>query len=149
MTPTKACPVILRSAAGPELLAFRHPLADLQLVKGTIEAGEALADAAIRELREEAGIASARLVRDLGIWRSGHESQVWSFHQLSANQPLPDAWSHQTDDDGGHVFRFFWHPIGLKDLQRSTGSNLLNEWHPVFVGALAFIERQLRADRMS
>ena len=137
MIPTKACPVVLRTGAGLELLAFRHPLAGLQLVKGTIEAGEAPVEAAIRELREEAGISDARFVRNLGTWRTGHESQVWSFHQLAAHQSLPDAWSHKTEDDGGHIFRFFWHQIDSKD---STPSS---EWHPVFLGALDFIQRQL------
>ena len=77
MTPGKACPIIVGSVAvGVELLAFHRPLAGLQFVKGTIEVGEAPVNVAIRELREEAGIADARFVRNLGIWRSDHESRV-------------------------------------------------------------------------
>jgi 8-oxo-dGTP pyrophosphatase MutT (NUDIX family) len=48
----KACPVVLRSLGDGEILAFEHPLAGWQLVKGTVEAGELPRDAAIRELYE-------------------------------------------------------------------------------------------------
>lgn len=38
MRANKACPVVLRHSTELEILAFRHPLAGLQLVKGTVEA---------------------------------------------------------------------------------------------------------------
>ena len=38
MAVDKACPVVLRHTTELEVLAFRHPLAGLQLVKGTVEA---------------------------------------------------------------------------------------------------------------
>ncbi|MCS6759693.1 MAG: NUDIX domain-containing protein [Candidatus Devosia euplotis] len=38
------------------MLVFRHPLAGIQLVKGTRESGEALVSGVLRELAEEAGI---------------------------------------------------------------------------------------------
>lgn len=47
---------------------------------------------------------------------------------------LADAWSHHTADDGGHVFRFFWHP--LDELPNE-------EWHPIFRDALAVIRQRL------
>ena len=71
MSPNKACPVILSCIAGPRILLFRHPLAGVQLVKGTIESGETPAEAALRELSEEAGIDDASIVSDLGCWNAG------------------------------------------------------------------------------
>ena len=108
MTPTKACPVVLRAVQNHlEILAFEHPLAGLQLIKGTIEAGEHPADAAVRELHEESGIEGVAAV-DLGLWESGYEGRLVAS-PLPVAHPLPDTWVHHTQDDGGHDFRFFWH----------------------------------------
>ena len=53
----KVCPIVSRcSNATPEILMFRHPLAGIQLVKGTVEPSENPADAARRELFEESGL---------------------------------------------------------------------------------------------
>ena len=48
----KACPVILRVNQNNELeiLAFKHPMAGNQLVKGTIEDGETLEQACVLSL---------------------------------------------------------------------------------------------------
>lgn len=62
MIATKVCAVVVRDG---RLLMFRHPRAGGQLVKGSIEYGEDIGSAAIRELFEEAGI-RARVVADLG-----------------------------------------------------------------------------------
>jgi 8-oxo-dGTP pyrophosphatase MutT (NUDIX family) len=63
----KACPVVLRSPQGKcEILAFCHPLAGHQFVKGTVEAGETPAAAALRELYEEAGITAQAITTMLG-----------------------------------------------------------------------------------
>jgi|TARA_R100000027_G_scaffold36772_1_gene27027 8-oxo-dGTP pyrophosphatase MutT (NUDIX family) len=52
----KACPVVLRNRENQlEILAFRHSLAGIQLVKGTIEPNESSLAASQRELFEEAG----------------------------------------------------------------------------------------------
>jgi 8-oxo-dGTP pyrophosphatase MutT (NUDIX family) len=133
----KACPVVLRSLGGREILAFEHPLAGFQLVKGTVEAGEMPREAAIRELYEEAGVKADGVVADLGLWESGHEAQMWSFHLCAVPAPLPDSWTHWAADDGGHEFRFFWHPLHEEPSAR---------WHPVFRGALAFIRRCVLTD---
>jgi len=132
MTPNKACAVVLRdSAQGAELLVFAHPIAGIQLVKGTIEPGESCDEAALRELEEEAGVSAATVTRQLGVWQSGFECQVWSFSLCVPAAPLPDAWAHQAEDDGGHLFRFFWHPLAAAPT---------NQWHPLFQGALGFIQ---------
>ena len=78
--PGKACPVVIRGQGAIEILAFEHPLAGLQLVKGMIEPGESSRDAALRELREESGLIASNVLADLGIWIPGYENQIWAFH---------------------------------------------------------------------
>jgi len=114
---------------------FRHPLAGCQLVKGSIEPGESPAEAALRELYEEAGIAGAHLVVDLGLWAANEELQVWSFHLCESVQPLPNAWSHRCADGGGHVFEFFWHPLADEP----------PDCWPVFVRAVHAVRARLGA----
>lgn len=129
----KACPVVLRSKAVLEVLAFAHPLAGLQLVKGSVEPGEASAVAAVRELAEEAGI-NGEVLADLGVWHSPLTGHNWAFHQCQVAHDLPDTWTHFAEDDGGHEFRFFWQPLF---------SEPSAAWHPLFQGALAFLRQRL------
>jgi len=77
--PRKACPVVARSTNGClEVLAFRHPIAGYQLVKGTIERDETVQRAAERELLEESGIAvTAGDV--LGAVQMQEPAQEWHF----------------------------------------------------------------------
>lgn len=135
MLPNKACPVVLSSSLPLRLLLFRHPLAGTQLVKGTIENGETPREAALRELTEESGIEDAMVEIDLGCWNAEHQDQIWSFHLCRAGRRLPERWAHQTLDDHGHVFEFFWAP--LEDLPYV-------DCHPVFQRALRFLCQRLR-----
>ncbi|WP_460106655.1 NUDIX domain-containing protein [Pseudomonas sp. S3_E04] len=89
MRPNKACPIILSHSHPPRILLFRHPLAGVQIVKGTIEAGESARQAALRELNEEAGIDCATVSADLGCWDADHLAQVWSFHLCDPRIALP------------------------------------------------------------
>ncbi|WP_225422482.1 NUDIX hydrolase [Pseudomonas huaxiensis] len=129
-SPGKACAVLLSHDQPPRLLLFRHPQAGVQLVKGSIEPGEAPARAALRELKEESGIIDARVLADLGTWDAGHQGQIWSFHLCTAHDPLPEHWTHQTEDDHGHLFSFFW--AALDELP-------WDECHPLFQRALRFL----------
>jgi 8-oxo-dGTP pyrophosphatase MutT (NUDIX family) len=127
MTPTKACPVVVRrEPSGDQLLVFRHPKAGVQLVKGTIEHGEDPASAAVRELAEESGLLDARVVRSIGIWSPGYEHQVWAFLEILVPPAVPEEWTHRTDDAGGLEFSFFWHPF-------------CNEWHWLYVAAFEYL----------
>ncbi|UDF37613.1 UNVERIFIED_ORG: NUDIX domain-containing protein [Shinella sp. XGS7] len=138
MEPNKACPVVARVRDDEvEVLAFRHPLAGLQLVKGTIESGETASAAAVRELAEEAGLAPAGLVTALGVWQSQYQAQVWSFHLVPVAAATPEAWEHYTHDGGGHIFSFFWHPLRIEPTA---------EWHPLFQGALMQLRALLNPD---
>jgi 8-oxo-dGTP pyrophosphatase MutT (NUDIX family) len=136
MVPTKACPIVLRDSAVPKIMVFRHPSAGIQLVKGTIEAGENPADAALRELREESGISDAAVRQDLGCWDAGYDGQIWSLQLCTATRALPESWIHRCADDGGLDLHFFW-----RDLE-AGGSE---DWHPLFRRALEFIRRRIEA----
>ncbi|SEE33940.1 8-oxo-dGTP pyrophosphatase MutT, NUDIX family [Pseudomonas anguilliseptica] len=134
---TKACPVVVRMIDGLEyLLVFKHPLAGYQLVKGTIEWAERPAHAAVRELAEESGICNAQAVRDLGSWNAGYEQQIWSFQLCEVAESLPHQWRFNTDDDGGHVFEFFWHPLS---------ADFPTPCHRLFQAAWAQIRKRLYA----
>lgn len=123
MTVEKACPVVVRRRGSRlDVLAFDHPSAGKQFVKGTIEPGESPIAAAARELREESGLAIASAMTFLGAHRIGPERQLWHFFRYAASG-LPDAWQHATADDHGHIFSFFWHPLDMP---------LNQDWHPVF-----------------
>ena len=125
----KACPVVTRPGDhGHEVLAFRHPFAGKQFVKGTIDPGEAPALAAARELREESGLVLPSTMRFLGATEIGTERLVWHFFHVSW-PGLPEQWDHVTEDDGGHVFRFFWHRLDAP---------FDDDWHPLFPEAHGF-----------
>ncbi|MCY1374406.1 hypothetical protein D9M69_617460 [compost metagenome] len=134
MRPTKACPVVLRHLGLPEILVFEHPLAGIQLVKGSIESGESPERAALRELAEESGLVAIGSTQSLGIWESGFNEQVWSFHLCEMADPPADSWAFRTEDGGGLDFRFFWHPLESKPSP---------DWHWVYRNALAFIRSRI------
>ena len=135
-TTAKAVPILLRkTSAETEILVFRHPLAGVQLVKGSIEAGEAVEGAAIRELCEEAGLCATAVVGDLGVWMNTYASQEWHLQLVRQRHELPDCWDFRTDDGGGLTFSFFWHRLDADGTA---------EWHPMYREALAVIRARLR-----
>lgn len=130
----KVVPVLLRGQSQLDILAFRHPLAGTQLVKGTLEDGERPDEAALRELAEESGIEDAVVERPLGELAYPGIAQYWRFFLCSVPRPLQDEWTFFTQDDGGLNFAFFWHELNkLPD----------NSWHPDFHRALSLIRRNL------
>jgi len=133
----KACPIVLQQdrEGTQRILAFEHPLAGFQLIKGSIEAGESPEGAATRELAEESGIADAHLVCDLGIFDVGPPNQTW-YPFVYQTHVLPESWAFRTTDDGGHDFRFFWHPLAVSADER---------WHIIFQQALFEIRARLIA----
>lgn len=126
----KVCPVVQRKRSSQtEILVFRHPLAGTQLIKGTVESGEASRKAAERELFEESGMvlmAGCRLFE----WQQNRDAPVWHIYLMQNGDHLPDTWSHYCADDSGHLFSFYWHPLWkVPDAS----------WHPIFVDALGAI----------
>lgn len=105
----KACAVVLHPDGAPlRLLAFEHPQAGVQLVKGRIKPGETPQYAAMRELYEEAGLESTAA---LPLCVEEIEGVRWHFILCRAKPPVRARWQHFCDDDGGHLFRFFWQQI--------------------------------------
>jgi chloramphenicol 3-O phosphotransferase len=132
----KVVPVLLRERQGRrEILAFRHPAAGLQIVKGTLEPNEVSESAALRELEEESGVTRARIVRSLGSSGAIADGEQWHFFLCMAGEQ-PTHWIHAAPDDGGHIFEFFWQPLDAE---------LGPEWHPTFHAALAHIRARLGA----
>ena len=130
----KACPVVLRLKNNKlELLAFEHPTAGNQLVKGNIKKDEPLEDACIRELEEESGI-KAQVVKQLGVWEPNFKKQVWGICLMHYDNLLPDTWLFETKDDGGHTFRFFWQPLDQP---------LKGNWKEVYKHAFNYIKNSL------
>jgi 8-oxo-dGTP pyrophosphatase MutT (NUDIX family) len=126
----KVCPVILRKKEGiQQILAFRHPLAGRQLMKGTLEPGERPAEAVLRELAEESGISQAVAVEKIGELDIHQVEEHWHIFLCRPNVPLQDEWSFFTLDGGGLTFEFFWHAL---DVEPDAS------WHQIFKTALAF-----------
>lgn len=131
----KVCPVVLRrKGESTEVLAFRHPTAGFQLVKGTVEAGEEFIAAAARELAEESGIDSLLSIEFKGSWEAGYKDQTWHFFLCHPVGTLPEEWTFFTKDDGGLDFHFFWF-----DIEKTPG----DEWPDVFVRALNYIREKI------
>ena len=103
-------------------------------MKGTVETGEAPADAALRELQEESGIVTSEKPRDLGKSKGIEQGESWHFYLCKAPS-LPDTWEFETKHDHGLTFRFFWHPL----------DEYINEgqWHPCFVRAIRFAQNKI------
>jgi 8-oxo-dGTP pyrophosphatase MutT (NUDIX family) len=105
---------------GSRLLVFTQPLspeAGIQVPAGTIQQGEDPAAAALREAREETGLAALRLVRflaqDTRDMRDcgSEELQTRLFYHVACDATPSERWSHGEFDDSGrllHPFDFFW-----------------------------------------
>lgn len=131
----KVCPVVCReTSSGWQVLGFIHPSAGKQFVKGTVEQGENLEDAAKRELEEESGLIVGSRMTFLGTSLIGPGSVSWHFFG-HLEKSLPDSWDHVTTADHGHTFSYFWHP-----LEQPLGGG----WHVTFHEAFAFFRPRIR-----
>ena len=120
---TKAVPIVLKSVANQlYLLAFEHPLAGRQIVKGSVEPGESVVQACARELHEESGL-QGRVIREAGSFYDDLARWEWHFCLMKVDENIPDRFTYHTDDGGGLDFAFFWHRLG---------DELDEEWHEIF-----------------
>ncbi len=131
----KVCVVVVREYYDvKEVLVFRHESEGVQFVKGGIEPGEHIYEAALRELAEESGIDDAEVVRYLGCFHPGYGSKQWEIVQVKVSRLLPERWLFFASDDGGQWFEFFWHP--LKEEPTS-------EWNHVYINLLDIVRASL------
>ncbi|WP_135820892.1 NUDIX hydrolase [Halostella litorea] len=109
----KVCAYVTRGG-GSELLVFEGPdHAGLQVPKGTVEPGETLQEALLREVKEESGLDLPTSVdcvaRD--IWaRRQSKYYVRHFYHATVKDTL-DTWTHVVTGDGdeaGKRFEYSW-----------------------------------------
>ena len=108
------------------LLIFRHthfPEAGLQVPGGTVEVGEHLEEAVLREAAEESGLVGLKLVAylgsqdyDLDLLGQGEGTLRRHFFHLKLDGDAPETWRnyewHPSDGSPAPIeFEFFWVPL--------------------------------------
>jgi 8-oxo-dGTP diphosphatase len=116
---------------GEEVLVFDHrdfPEAGTQVVGGTVEVGEELPKALVREIFEEAGLvileSDCEKIGETVYFRQDYpEKNLRHYFKVSISN-LPDRWSHTVHSDGADndmVFEFFW--LSIKDAKKTLVGN--------------------------
>lgn len=110
-----------------ELLVFTHrdfPEAGVQVPAGTVEEGETLDAAVLREVHEETGLppAAVHVAAYLGnrLWKAGSDSHDRHFYHLRLTAAVPDTWLHyelHAGAGGPFAFSFFWVELNDPSLQ--------------------------------
>ncbi len=96
--------VVAYITLGSRLLVFTHrdyPESGVQVPAGTVEEGEALDRAVLREAEEETGLKNLKLVKYLGsrdfdaaVSANPGEIHERHFFHLEAANPAPEKWRH-------------------------------------------------------
>jgi 8-oxo-dGTP pyrophosphatase MutT (NUDIX family) len=147
----KAVAAVVRGTGSRrELLVFRHPIAGVQVPKGTVEPGEDLAAAALRELHEESGLTLDCVPVPVGQWDRtldgtyGEEASFdlhrWHVHLFEAPAGLREAWRHTavgSAEEEGLVFEYYW---------LALDAALKYKLHPVFADTIDILLAHYRAD---
>lgn len=132
---------------GHQLLVFRqpeHPEAGLQVPAGTVEAGEDIESALLRELHEETGLVMSESARPLASYlvdmrpHGKEELHLRHVFALRYQGDAPDAWRHWeehcSDGRGPIAYDLSWHSLksGLPDLAADQG-----RWLPELIELIA------------
>ena len=115
--------VVAYVTRGDELLVFTHrdvPEAGVQVPAGTVEDGETLNTALLREVHEETGLrpTALRTQAYLGrrLWQAGPHCHERHFFQLVLTGDAPDSWLHYERFAGsGETFAFCFSWVRLDD----------------------------------
>lgn len=99
---------------GDDVLAFRHPLAGVQLPKGTSEPGETPDATERREFFEEVGVSLTQPMTSLGTWTCPEPASLWHIFVADAPLGLPHGWRHAPTGGGDEsrlIFEVMWVPM--------------------------------------
>ena len=129
---------------GGRLLVFRHvdhstEEVGIQVPAGTVRAGESPSDAALREAREETGLAGFTLVGKVGeavFDARPYATEVHHRHffHLEPTGDVPQRWLSTENHDGiGEPTRFecFWIPLAHAHVLQSAQSQLIGRVSPL------------------
>ncbi|MBN2500911.1 MAG: NUDIX domain-containing protein [Anaerolineales bacterium] len=93
---------VIREVQGEQqLLVFRHPFTGIQIPAGTVEIGEALEVAVLREVAEEGGLTDVRIVECLGV----EQVQLPENQRVVLDHPRVYARLDDTSFDWGYFRR--------------------------------------------
>jgi ADP-ribose pyrophosphatase YjhB (NUDIX family) len=107
---------------GDELLIFREQLDGrddfAQLPGGTVEEGESIEEALLREVYEESRLSDVSIIRLLGcdVVRGAIDRiDLRHFFLVRSNEPMKDSWLHYEEHGSEHdyplPFLYSWMPI--------------------------------------
>ncbi|MEL6464018.1 MAG: NUDIX domain-containing protein [Pseudomonadota bacterium] len=126
----KSVVCLLRQGA---VLAFRHPLAGVQLPKGTREPGETPEETARREMFEEVGLHLSGALVSLGTWECPEPAAIWHVFVADGSDALPLSWRHMPTGGGaerGLTFDVIWVDI----------SSAVDVFHPLFLPVIDLVQ---------
>lgn len=131
--------VVAYITLGERLLVFTHrdyPESGVQVPAGTVEEGEALDAAVLREAQEETGLENLKLVKYLGTKdfdaaKSQRTNEIHERHffHLEAANPTPEKWRHWEmtpygEDKTPVAFDLYWTRKKEADLYYDFGAML-------------------------
>lgn len=132
--------VIVYAVNDGKLLVFRHTdfsyeEVGIQVPAGTIKEGEDPEAAALRELQEETGYSTFRIIRSLGTATYDMTPEKPEMHErhfflAEPIEELPERWNSQEDHDGTQEpthFECFWIPLEHGHILQAGQGAMLGE----------------------